>query len=347
MRGLLLWPGALGLAALVVVGGGAAGVPSRAKNTVGWVEAVAMDGPLVAYATDDSLAGGGGCHKVVAWNVLTGVAVRVSGPARGRCFSDEPHGQRVTAVAIGDGRVAWIRNVTGNTEADDYLYAAALPRPRERRLLVARRVGEPPSQGGTITGVTGDADLLAATIATVDASGSATTTLRVLRGTRLRTVASSPGSLAASSADDGRVAVQGESGVALYSDQGVLLRSIATPAAKGAAVRKDYLLVLAERRIDIFDANTGAFVRSLPVAAGASLLDLHSGIAVYAALREVHALRLATGRDVVVATLPRRVAGLAIEAPGLVYAYNGVKSGRAIGTVVFLPMQRLIEAVSS
>ncbi len=344
MRGLVLGLGALALAAVGAAGGAAAGPPARVKNVAGWVEALAMDGPLVAYATDDDA--GSGCHKVVVWNVITEAATRVSGPARGRCFSDQPHGQRVTAVAIADGRVAWIRNITGNTEADDYLYAAAVARPRERRLAAARRVGEPPTQGGAITGVVGDGDLLAATLTTVDSTGSAETTLRALQGAELRTVASGPGALAAGSADQGRVAVRGEGAVALYSGQGVLLRSVSTPGVKEVALRKDFLLVLADGRIDVFDANTGAFVRSLPVAGGASFLDLHFGIAVYATWRTVHALRLTTGKDVVVARLPRRAAGLAIEAPGLVYAYNATRRGRAIGTLAFVPMRRLIAAVS-
>jgi len=344
VRGRLLCAVALALATAALAGGASAAPAPRVKSTVGWIEALAMDGPLVAYAADDPASG---CHKVVVWNVLSGAATRVSGPVGGsRCFSDEPHGQRVTKVAIADTRVAWIRNITGNTEADDYLYAASLPRPKERRLAAVRRVGEPPSQGGLISGLVGDGDLLAASLGASDAAG-VTTTLRTISGARLKTVVTLPGAFAAASADLGRVAVLGEEGVSLYSGSGALLRRIEVGAVSGIALRKDYLVVLAAQgTLDIYNANTGAFVRSWPLPARASLLDVHSGIAVYAVWRTLHALRLQTGKDVVIASLPRAIVGVEIEASGVVYAYNTVRRGRAVGNLAFLPLRHVIDAVS-
>lgn len=303
-----------------------------------------MDGAWAAYATDDA---GSGCHKVVAWNVLTGAATRVSGPARGPCFSDHPHGQRVIGLAVAGTRLAWIRNITGNTEADDYLYAASLPSPRERRLAAVRRLGEPPSQGEALSGVAGDDDLLVVTLTESDAAG-ATTALATVSGSALRRVASSSGALAARSADLGRVAVLGESGIGIYSGAGRLLLAVPAQGVREVALRKDYLVALtALGRVDIYNANTGAYVRSWPVPAGASFLDVHSGIAVYAVWRTVHALRLSTGRDVVVASLPRRVVDVEIEQPGAVYASSVRRGGRTVGLLGFLPLRHLIAAVSS
>lgn len=344
VRGRLLSAVALALATAAVPAGASARGAPPVKNTVGSIEALAMDGPLVAYATADSTSG---CHKVVVWNVLTGAATRASGPAKGRCFSDEPHGQRVTAVAVAGTRLAWIRNITGNTEADEYLYTASLPRPKEQRLAAVRRVGKPPSQGGIISGLVGDDDLLAASLIAGDAAGG-TTTLRAISGTSLKTVVTRPGAFAAVSADLGRVALLGEDSVSLYSASGVLLRTIPVGAVRDIALRKDYLVTLtAQGALDIYNANTGAFVRSWPVPARASaLLDVHSGIAVYAVWRRLHALRLQTGKDVVIASPPRAIRGVEIEAPGVVYAYTTFRRGRVVGNLVFVPMRRVIDALS-
>jgi hypothetical protein len=300
-----------------------------------------MDGPLVAYATGDTTSG---CHKVVAWNVLSGAATRVSGPRAGRCFSDQAHGQRVTQLAVAGQRLAWVRSITGNTEADDYLYAASLPRPQERKLAAVRRVGEPPSQGGAISGLVGDGHLLAATVTKTGSAGTATA-LQALTPWGARTVASGPGAFAARSADLGRVAALGQEGVAVFSAAGQLLRTVAD-GGQEVALRKDYLVVLRRGRLDVYNANTGGYVRSWPVAAEASLLDVHSGIAIYAVWRRLHALRLQTGKDVVVAAAPRRLVGAQIEAPGLVYAYNTSRAGRERGNLVFLPLAQLIAALA-
>jgi hypothetical protein len=87
-------------------------------------------------------------------------------------------------------------------------------------------------------------------------------------------------------------------------------------------------------------------IRKWPVPAGSAHLDVHSGIAVYSLGRQVHALRLATGTDVVLATAKRGIAEVQIEAPGVVYAFNTVKGAMDIGNVAFVPLSRVIAAVS-
>ena len=67
---------------------------------------------------------------------------------------------------------------------------------------------------------------------------------------------------------------------------------------------------------------------------------MHSGIAVYAVGRTVHALRISDGNDVVLATAPRAIAGLAIEPPGIVYAYNTVKGIKDVGNLAFVPLAK-------
>ena len=81
-------------------------------------------------------------------------------------------------------------------------------------------------------------------------------------------------------------------------------------------------------------------MRALRVAAGAAKLDAHSGIAAYAVGRTVHVLRLADGKDAVLATAPRAIAALQIEGPGIAYAYNTVRGTRDVGNLAFVPMRR-------
>ena len=91
-----------------------------------------------------------------------------------------------------------------------------------------------------------------------------------------------------------------------------LLLTIRPTSAHEIALRKDYLVVLtATKTLEVYNSHTGALLKRWPVAAGASRLDVHSGIAAYAVGRTVFDLRLADGRDAPLATAPRAIEGLA------------------------------------
>ena len=334
------------LLALSAGGAGAAPAP-RVKNTKGWIESIAMDGPRVAY---DAEARGSGCNKLFVWNVLTGGAARVS--ARGTCAADSTStGGGVTKIAVAGARIAWIVNLGGNTESNDYLYTASVPRPREKKLAYARRTGDVDGvlKGDWIGGLVGDGNLLAVNRWSTDAKGAVTkASLRRIGAARMSTLATGPGTIVAQSADLGRIAVLRSDGeVAIYSAGGALLRTIAPSSAREVALRKDYLLVLTKAKtLEIYNANSGAPVRTWPVPAGASHLDVHSGIAVYSVWRTLHALRLTTGKDVVLVKAKRAIVDAEIEAPGAIYAFNTVKGIKDVGNVAFLPIARVIAAVS-
>ena len=53
------------------------------------------------------------------------------------------------------------------------------------------------------------------------------------------------------------------------------------------------------------------------------------------------ALRLADGRDAPIATAPRAIEGLEIEAPGVVYAYDTVKGVNDVGNLAFVPLAQV------
>ena len=62
------------------------------------------------------------------------------------------------------------------------------------------------------------------------------------------------------------------------------------------------------------------------------------GRAAYAVGRTAHALSLADGKDAILATAPRAIVGLEIEAPGILYAYNTVRGIKDVGNLAFVPM---------
>jgi hypothetical protein len=333
-------------ALLAAVPAGGSDGSTRIKNTNGWIETIDMDGPLLAYDVD-----GPNCNKLFVWNVATEAGARVSGSQT--CHADSTStGGGVTDIAVAGQRLAWIISQGGNTESSEYLYTASLPKPKERRIAGSFRTGEPDgSQVGTVIGgLVGDVDVLAVNLWKKDESGDvATASLRRIDPGRLTTIATGLGSLRASAADAGRIAVTHEDGtIGLFTSSGKLQRTFTPSSASEAALRGNSLVVLTEtKRLEIYNATTGGPVKTLPVVAGAARLDVHAGIAVYAAGRRVHVLRLSDGRDRVLATAPRDIEGLEIEQPGVVYAWNVYRAGRGsapgkeIGNLAYMPLARV------
>ena len=333
---------ALASVLFVAVAAPAATAPGRAprmKNTNGWIESLAMDGARVAFAVE---GGGSACTKVFVWNVRTQGGALVSGKAT--CGADSTStGGGVTEVAVAGTRLAWIVNEGGNTEGTDTLYTASLPAPHEHRVASALRTGNVDGTltGSWLSGLAGSGDRIALNQFTTDASGTVATAALQRLGSRLTTIAAGKATLHAVSLEQHRIAVlRSNQTVALYdTDTGRLLLTVTPSSAREVALGKDYVVVLTRTKsTEIFDARTGAAVRTLPVAAGASKLDVYGGVAAYAAGRAVHVVRLLDGKEVALATAPRAIAGLEIEAPGIVYAYNTVRGLEDVGNLAFVPM---------
>jgi hypothetical protein len=249
----------------------------------------------------------------------------------------------VTEIAVAGTRLAWIVNQGGNTESSDTLYTASLPAPHERQVASALRTGNVDGTltGGWLSGLVGSGDRIALNRFTTDGSGSVSAAALQRLAGGLTTIAAGPATLRAASLDRHRVAVlRPDQTVALYdTERGRLLLTVVPSSSREVALRKDYVVVLTKTRtVEIFNARTGGQVRTLAVAAGASKLDVYAGVAVYAVGRAVHVLRLSDGRDAVLATASRAIAGLEIEAPGIVYAYNTVRGIKDIGNLAFVPM---------
>ena len=320
---------------------GAPGPAVKIKNTKDWIEALAMDGSWLAYDVRGSTA----CNKLFAWNVQTGAGAVVSGKAT--CDADGTStGAGVREIAIAGPRIAWIVNQGGNTESDDYLYTASLPKPKEKLLAGGVRTGDIDGglAGDGIGGLVGGGDRLAVNRWTTDAHNAFTKGSLVRIGGGLTTIATGTATLKASSLDLHRVAVLRADGkVALYdTEKGAVLLEVAPTSAREVTLRKDNLIVLTKARtLEIYDSHSGALRKTWPVVPGAAQLDVHSGIAVYAVGRKVHALRLSDGKDIVLATAPRAIVGLEIELPGIVYAYNTVKGIKDVGNLAFVPLSKV------
>src|SRR5262245_4406654 len=334
------------LLSLAVPAAAAPGPAVHVKNTNGWIESIGMDGSRLAYAVD----GGTGCTKVFVWNVKTQTAALVSG--KRTCLADSTStGGGVTQIAVADTRVAWLVNQGGNTESDDYLYTSSLPGWKERLVTSVIRTG---NVDGTLTGswlssLVGGGDRIAVNQFTTDGSGTVTTAALRRLDVALATIVVGKTTLHATSLDRHRIAVlRTDQKVALCdSDSGRLLLTVSPSSAREVALRQDYIVVLTRTRtLDIFNANTGAQVRTLPVAAGASKLDVHSGIATYAVVRTVHVLRLSDGKDAVLAPAPRAIRALEIEAPGIAYAYDTIKGIKDVGNLAFVPMGKATSLLS-
>src|SRR5438105_514634 len=195
---------------------------TRVKHLQQPVASLAVDGDRIAYdltARDNPHA----LNKVVVWNVRTGKTVKFSG--RKTAVADfSGSGAGVFELAIAGSRVAWLLNVGGNLEGDDYLFTSSVTKPKEHRVASEIRTGDGcpgRSQGRCagqwLGGLVGSGSLLAANRWTTDGNGAVTAgELDVLSGSTLKKVATGANTVQAAAADGGRVAVlRGDGSVAL------------------------------------------------------------------------------------------------------------------------------------
>jgi hypothetical protein len=327
------------------------------RHTRGAVESLAADGAVVAYDVEGDQPGGPVCNRVYAWNLATAHVIKVSG--QGTCDADSSStGAGVPHLAVAGSRVAWITNIGGNSESNDRLFAATLPRPKERKLAAVSRFGDVDCllTGRTLGGLVGAGRVLAynlwTTVVADAGSCRTTTTTGSLRsvgphGTTL--LRAGLDTLVAADADSGRIAVAHSNGtVGLFSSTGALLQTIGVEPIKEVALSGDRLVVLTKnRRIQVYNAQTGVPGQGRLVAGVAAHLDAGGGIAAYAVGASLHAFRLTTGRDTVVATAPKGIVGVAVSTRAVVYAYNVFRriakppKFRDVGTVVAIPRSRL------
>lgn len=346
---------------LVVPAAAGKSPPTRSVPTNGEVTGLAFDGARVVYGIRPY---GVAYQSVHVWNVLSGRASVVHRRGGGAGF------------AVAGNRIAWIARGGSPSETDEYLLTTPLPRLHLRQVAVAVRHDDnyeaPPEEGDWLSGLAGSGNVIAVSSWTTGSDNSMSNgRLSLVGSSRLKPIVSGPDAIVAESVNAGRIAVVrsmalwpshyrlsgGAGTVGVYSTSGKLLVEVNRGTAKEAALSGNSLAVLTTtNRIELYNANTGAFVRSWAVPLRAAHLDLQAGVAIYsvygkhAGPRALHVLQLRTGKDVVLARgvgpYPYAQGDDAqIDRLGVVYVLNRwTKMPR--GHVVFVPMARVLRTVS-
>lgn len=333
----------------------------REKQTNGWVTGLTLDGSRVVYGVSPLSLG---YRKVYVWNLLSGAGRLVHGRGGGVEFAESGN------------HIAWIARGGSPSETDEYLLATPLPRLKLRQLASAVRGTDYDARaegGDWLSGLVGEGSFIAVsswTGRTNEPDRVSNAYLSLVGTNRLHQIASGPGAIIAQSVDASRIAVvrstalwpsqwalSGSGGsVAVYSTSGKRLLELKGDTAKEAALSgSDLAILTTANTIEKHGAKTGSLLRTWRVPAGAAHLDLQSGIAIYsvyplkgrAGSRKLHALQLATGKDVVIVTgegpYPYTQGDDAqIGRLGIVYAINIKNRGK----LVFMPMARVLAAVS-
>ena len=376
MKRVAYQPLLLGVALLLFALPSAAGTPREsATRTASPIENFAMDGPRVAY----SIAGS---HRIeiLAWNVLTGRKTLLSGSGTRRAAL------AITGLAVAGRRVAWIASTGGNSEHNDTLFTSSVSAPKEQVRADAERYVnyDPPRapwlEGAWMQGLVGSGDVLAVSRWSTGAGGSTlpNSGLDLIAAGGLRRIVVGADGIVAQSADSGRIAVLHASGtidepafyrpseVVVYTAGGKLLKTIRPLGIASVRPGKmpevvlsgDYLAVLTlQPRLNLYNWRNGKLLHSWRLPSGAGHLDIYGQLATYLVTHSntgltVHVRHLRTGREVIfpdhLSDPPPTLGfvGVGIEKPGLAYAWDGCSGEDCYGTLRFVPMARLLAAVS-
>jgi hypothetical protein len=137
-----------------------------------------------------------------------------------------------------------------------------------------------------------------------------------------------PTAVRAISADGERVAAMlADDRVEVFTSKGKLIRTLTPGSPRALALRGDELAVLTRAdTVEVWNVTTANLEHTWPAPRRATSVDVHFGIVVLAAGRTVYAMRLESGRTVLLARAPRSLHAQ-IEAIGVVYQYNIGRKG--------------------
>jgi hypothetical protein len=146
--------------------------------------------------------------------------------------------------------------------------------------------------------------------------------------------------------DGGRVLVQSSvSAMTIYSARGSITTQItAAPSTIFAdtVLQGSRLLTSWGNKLALYNASSGAFVKTVRVERYVVLRDLQNGLAVYLTGRRIHVLRLSDGKRFALTPPGKGFVDAQIEAPGLFYAYNMAKGIRR-GRIAFIPRSKVVK----
>jgi hypothetical protein len=350
----------------------------RSARTESPVENFTMNGLLAAYSTDTPGL------RILTWNVLTGRKKLMSGirtqdeslQIAGLAVA----GNRVAWISASAGNTEYNEHLFTSSLAKpkERLLAGS------QRFASGECPGDPRCVYGTwIHGLVGTGRLFAVSRWTTEVKGGVESVsnerLNTIESSGLHQLVSGPGAIVAQSADSGRIAVLRPAGIidesqrysgssiGIYDARGRLVRELLPPASdlvragQGRMVEVvlsgDYLGVLTVRsRLKLYNWRSGKLLHNWRLPPGAGHLDIYGQLATYLVTHSttsltLHLRQLQTGRDVIFRRLSQPPAtlgfvGVAIEKPGLAYAWDGCKGQDCYGNLRFVPMARVLAGVS-
>lgn len=289
------------------------------------INAISMDGPRVALAVHHPR---GACDRVVFWNVAWHFVSRLTRQVGPTCLPTHASGG-ITDVALAGPRAVWTTRYGRQTR----VLAASIIHCHE--WVVAR-----PIQGvQRVAGLSGDGGLLAYALGWTSRTRHTASVGLVPQFWRGLSLARSNSQVVSVSADSGRVATVYANGTVVVLTPGTqVVKRLRVETAGAMALRRDTLAVVGHGTLDVYNVSSGRRVHAWNIPASATSVDLHYGIAVIAAGRDVLAMNVDTGRTARLLRAPAQVSA-EIEAPGAVIQFNvGTQ-----GYLRFVPMS-LVEA---
>ena len=256
---------------------------------------------------------------MLVWNVPWHYLTRLSDAYGQTCLPNHAPGG-ITDVAMAGGRAAWTTTYGATTRVIAATGTACT------EWVVAR------SSAGA-AGLAGDGAILGYALR------SRTTSVGIVpklwRGIE---IGRSSSRVVAISVDSGRVAVLRDTGIVTIRTRGGRpVAAVRVGAARAVSLRPGTLAVLTRRgTLDIYGTDSQERMRSWQVPTNATSLDMHYGIALVTAGRDVYAVNVETGRTALLFRAPTR-ASAELEGLGAVIQFNA--AGR--GHVRFLPMSRI------
>jgi hypothetical protein len=331
--------------------------PLRGRDAVfstrGRVTMLAADGNWATVATSVKR----GCGRIVAWRA-PGRTSRGVMPGILGC-----HGDGISELAVGAGRVAWIEQGGGN-DLEMNVMAAKLGGGAVKHLdyeVNGDRAGGDPT-GGWVGQLLGGGSLLAYNNWTqvcdrpADSECGENDPLLRLTGEKLVRIAAGrrvvvtrgPEAYPLTAIGGGRMAVRRAGAVTIRSATGAplaIVRDIDS-RARAVALSRTQLAIERTTTVELYDPTTGAAVRSLPLgpAAALELADVTSRLALLRGSRRLVLLRLTDGKPISLRLRPgatSTLVGARLTAAGLFYAYN-TGTGSARGRIVFEPTRALL-----
>jgi hypothetical protein len=335
----------LAVAAVALLAAPAASPTGRATGktigTRGSAQSIAADGSRVAIRAFRN------CGSGAVWEPATNKVVRFTGASG--CDPDI----EFDSLTLAGSRVAWVDFDTGNHAYCQGPFTATVSSPKAKNLGTCP---DEPDNQDLYWDFDGDGSLLVARSYTLCEADCAPDYSRIYEDSpTLYRVGASAKKLANLKDDTKLLDVSGSrilllerpGTLAVYSAAGRRGLAIKAGAGTGGFSGGDVVGVKERTKLTVYDGKSGSAKATRTLLGNAKFRDADGGLVAYVSSTvfgtSLHLLRLADGRDRVVAKLKGFV-DLDLEPSGLFYAWNEAKGDKP-GRVSFLPMAEIQKAL--